>query len=269
MSYFNVSHRSRGRYYMSPVLLDHHNLKWIWLSAGLLLFVTFFAGYIVGFEKSNNKWLARLDPVEITLPSAQVSELSDVEPKIPEIEEPGASIDVDSVDKPVLTKAVVKTTEIKPSGIKAAFIEKKQLKPEAKTSASPKTPVEVETVKESVSPGSVPAVEKSIQNKQDIEPLSKPPTEATVIVDDASEETARYTIQTGMYRSYENAAAKVELLINSNLSAYLQEFKNKNNEMRYNVRFGYFSSYSNAAQALNIYRQSHSDVGYVASYNSE
>ena len=292
MSYLNIRHRSRSRYYMSPVLLDHHNLKWIWLSAGLLLFVTFFGGYIVGFEKSNNKWLAKLDPVEITLPHAQVSELSTVEPQRPEIEEPGASIDVDSTDKPVVEKVLVKAAIIKFPEATAAVIEKKRVKPIAKKgSDSPveqnratqktvalhvekastpfNTPVEAKSVIKSVPSNRAPDADKSVENKQDTELLSEPSTEIISIVDDATEETARFTIQVGMYRSFNNASVKVERLIGSNLSAYLQDYKNKNDEMRYNVRFGYFNSYSNAEQALNIYQQSYSGTGYVARFDRE
>ena len=222
---------------MSPVLLDHRNLKWIWLSLGLFVLMGFLAGYILGFEKSNNKWLARLDPTEITLPNVLVSDLTAVEPQIPEVEEPGANIDVDSVDESAVEELAIIAPEIEASPVEAAAIVDE--------------PVIATAEDESLTESSEPLMEISS------------------IVDDASEETARYSVQVGMYKSFENAATKVEALLNSGLSAYINDYKNKNDETRYNVRFGYFQSFSNAGQALKIYQQSYSGAGYIARFVRE
>ncbi len=279
---------------MSPVLLDHRNLKWIWLSVGLLVAMTFFGGYILGFEKSNNKWLAKLDPVEITLPNALFSDLIAVEPQIPEIVEPGASIDVDNVDAPVIEKVVAIAAKVESPIIESTSIEEKPLKSKfenntvqlddeqkktalesyADVSSTPinttseTVPVAFTTTTETglVSSYGVPGIGGPAQHEQNVESSSDLLIETVDIVDDATEETARYSIQVGMYKSFDNAAAKVEQLINSDLSGYLQDYKNKNDEMRYNVRFGYFNAFSNAEQALAIYQKSYSGSGYIARF---
>ena len=127
---------------MSPVLLDHSNLKWIWLSVGLLAFLTFFGGYILGFEKSNNKWLAKLDPVEIALPTERASDLDAVAAQPPEVEEPGAHIDVDSVDEEAMSAANdpdAYTGVADTVGIKAALAE--PVKPAVKPVSQQAVPV--------------------------------------------------------------------------------------------------------------------------------
>jgi cell division septation protein DedD len=239
---------------MSPVLLDHRNLKWIWLSVALLAFLTFFAGYIFGFEKSNNKWMAKLDPVEIALPEELASSLLDVEAQPPEVEEPGGSIDVDSADDadtdlmPAANDPDAYTGVVETVSIKAAIAE--PVKPAIKQAS--KMPAGLVQSQPQAAPSS--------------EPLTDQPTALTSIVDDADAdaETARYSIQVGMYSSFENADIIVSQLLNSELNAYLDEYQNKKNETRYNVRFGYFASFASAQQALNIYQQNYADSGYIA-----
>ncbi|MDH5612732.1 MAG: SPOR domain-containing protein [Gammaproteobacteria bacterium] len=238
---------------MSPVLLDHRNLKWIWLSVALLAFLTFFAGYILGFEKSNNKWMAKLDPVEIALPEVMASSLTVVEALPPEVEEPGGSIDVDSADGtendliPVANDPDAYTGVIEVAGIKVANAEpvKQIIKQINKKTAGP------------------------VQSQPEAVPISRSQTNQTTaaaasIVDDADAETATYSIQVGMYSNFENAEIKVSQLLNSNLNAYLDEYQNSKNETRYNVRFGYFASFASAQQALTIYEKSYADSGYIA-----
>ena len=242
---------------MSPVLLDHRNLKWICLSVSLFILMGFLAGYILGFEKSNNKWLDRLDPTEITLPNVLISDLAAVEPQIPEIEEPGANIDVDSVDGSVVEEVTV--------------IEPVMARPVNTSLPDEQKLALISNNAEAVSTQII-AIEKSVPVEEAMgfaESLPESSIEVDSIVDDASEETARYSVQVGMYRSFDNAATKVEALLNSGLSAYINDYKNKNDEPRYNVRFGYFQSFSNAGQALKIYQQNYSGSGYIARFVRE
>jgi len=250
---------------MSPVLLDHRNLKWIWLSVGLLVALTFFGGYIMGFEKSNNKWLARLDPTEITLPDALLADLSVIEPQVPEVMEPGATIDVDSVDVSELkdADAIVYAHE---APAVTVVSQKVSLQPVVENSVDEAVVANTDPV---VAVQSVPEPEEQVedvvvQTSSVNEPEAESPVEADSIIDDASEESARYSIQVGMYKSFDNAAARVEELLNSNLSAYINDYKNKNDEIRYNVRFGFFSSFSGALKALKVYEQNYQGSGYVA-----
>lgn len=228
MSHNHIRHRFFSRYYMSPILLDHRNLKWIWLSVALLVFVTFIIGYISGFEKSNDKWQANLDPTEITLPNAVISDLTAVEQQVPDIEEPGASIDVDSVSEIVVVKPVTEKTLI--SEVKSELPQQ-------------------EIVAE------VSQAEEISQNGN--------------IAGDANAATARYSLQVGMYKNVDNADAKMAELLNLDLNTYINEYKNKNDEVRYNVRFGYFSSFSSAVVALEMYQQNYNGSAYVARYVRE
>jgi cell division septation protein DedD len=75
------------------------------------------------------------------------------------------------------------------------------------------------------------------------------------IVDDASAHDAIYSIQVGIYGNLENAERHVDELSAQKLSAYLDEYRNKNDEPRYNVRFGYFASRASAVTALQRWEQ--------------
>ena len=299
MSNTRIFHRSRSRYYMSPILLDHPKLKWVFLAVGLLVIMMFFGGYILGFEKSNNKWIAQLEPVEIALPNADDSALAVVEAQKPEFEEPGASIDVDSVDEDSHFLAVadnsdaysgiVESTVIKVAMAKPVkpMIDHAMKGPAEKIStlkvvtdnASAEVSSEInDTNEQAVVSDNIAAINEtrkallaivsgidgSSQKESEIAASSDTASEALIMVEDASEETARYSIQVGMYSSAENAQAKVEQLLNANLNAYLRNYKNKNDEVRYNVRFGYFSSFKRGLKALNIYEKNFAGSGYVA-----
>lgn len=300
MSNANIHHRSRGRYYMSPILLDHPKLKWILLVVGLLVIMMFFGGYILGFEKSNNKWIAQQEPREIALPNADDSALVVIEAQAPEFEEPGASIDVDSVDDEdshFITVAnnsdsytgIVESTVIKVAMAKPVkpMIDHAMIEPTEKIStlkvvtanASAEVSSEInDTTEQAVASDSIAAINEtrkallaivsgidgSSQNESEIAASSYAASEALTMIDDASEETARYSIQVGMYSSAENARAKVNQLLDANLNAYLHNYKNKKDEARYNVRFGYFSSFKVGLKALNIYEKNFAGSGYVA-----
>ena len=229
---------------MSPVLLDHRKLKWIWLSVGLLAFLTFLGGYILGFEKSNTRWMAKLNPLVMPLPGAMASAVAVVEAEPPATEEPGARIDVDSADDIGSDQAVADNPDAYTGIVAAIEISSAQAAPAQPASTKRAEPGAGQTEKE---------------------PASAAPADRTAsIVEDASADTANYAIQVGMYSSFENAEARVSQLLNSNLNAYLNEYQNKKDETRYNVRFGYFASFASAQQALNIYQMSEAGTGYIA-----
>ena len=284
MSQSKIRQRYRGRVYLAPVLLDHSSLKWLWLSVFLLFVTAFLGGYIFGFEKAENRWLAKLDPMELSLPEVVALSQTEVEAQKPLIEEPGASIDVDSVDDPVADNvvAVIKPAVQVVASAVAANNEKKEkiVKPvqavnEKVSMASPKVIVEtakLEDDKEDVV-STISSQVKEMPVSEDVAlAMGGPPadnsgevisTEALNIVDTATEETARYSIQMGVYSDFNNAENKVEELLNLNLSAYMSQYQNQKDETRYNVRFGHFSSFSSARQALNIYGQHFVGSGYI------
>ena len=266
---------------MSPVLLDHRNLKWIWLSVGLLSFLIFFIGYILGFEQTNNKWMAKLDPVEMAIPNADDLALVVVEAQTPEAAEPGANIDVDSVGAnefdpfSIVNNAEAHTiivdasdletvAEINVSEVDADESDETILK-----TTDLKTITETKTALLSVSSDLDDLVstqqEVSSPLEPRLEPIVEKKPEATTIVDDASEKTASFSIQVGVYSDFDNAATKAAQLLNWGLNAYLDEHKNTNDETRYKVRFGYFSSYNSGQRALGVYEKHFSGSGYVAS----
>lgn len=220
---------------MSPVLLDHRNLKWVWTCIALFVFMAFCSGYIFGFEKSNRQWMAKIDPVEITLPAVAATTLAEVEEQIPEFEEPGANIDVGSADEQVRVDGpLIKTPLV--TEAEADVIEPAVLESDPEETGFNEAADQVAEIEEAM----------------------------TEIVDNASEEDARYSIQVGMYKKIDNAANRVEELLSENLNAYIHEYKNTNDETRYNVRFAYFSSFSSAGEALKIYQQHYVGSGYIA-----
>ena len=220
---------------MSPVLLDHRNLKWVLTCIALFVFMTFCGGYIFGFERSNGQWMAKIDPVEITLPEVVMTSMAEVEEQTPEFEEPGANIDVDSADEQVR--------------IDGPFI---------------KTPLVTVADTDVIEPAVLDSDPEETGLNEVADQVAEIEEAMTEIVDNASEEDARYSIQVGMYKKIDNAANRVEELLSENLNAYIHEYNNANDETRYNVRFAYFSSFSSAGEALKIYQQHYTGSGYIA-----
>ena len=218
---------------MSPVLLDHRNLKWVWVSLCLFVFMGFFGGYILGFEKSNKQWMTKLEPVAIDLPNVVTFELAETEAQPPEVVEPGASIDVDSVDAEYIM--VVESDD------------------------------SVELA-DDLSIASITVDELSQPEIQDPVASEAAP-EDSAIVETANVDNARYSIQVGMYSSFDNAAKKVEKLLTDDLNAYIHEYQNQKDEIRYNVRFGYFDTFSSAGTALKVFEHSYAGSGYIAHIN--
>ena len=85
-------------------------------------------------------------------------------------------------------------------------------------------------------------------------------------MDDATADDALYSIQVGIYGSANNAQRQVDALSAQHLSAYLDQYQNKDDQTRYNVRFGYFASRASAVAALEAWQarsQPQSSNGYV------
>jgi len=273
----HIYRRSWGRFYVPPTLLDHRSYKLLLATLILFSFGSFVFGYISGYEKAEDVLLAEIDSQEMLLPEIDISQLAQLEAQPPEVEEPGASIDVDSVDvdteattalkpaiedkqvvqanKPVVTRPVAKQADAITAPVtNIAEVEKEDPKPSVMLASLDPVPPEV-----ALGVGGPPAeAEDIIDQSQATEQL---------IVDDATRETGRYSIQVGMYSSFNNAANRVEELINNNLNAYIQDYKNSKGEPRYNVRFGYFASLTSAKQALALFEQNHAGSGYIARIN--
>ncbi len=103
-------------------------------------------------------------------------------------------------------------------------------------------------------------------NTDDNQQLSKvlEPGAEVGIIDTATAEDARYTIQVGAFADSQNALRRMSELESLNLSAYTDGYRNSQNELRFNVRFGYFNNKSSALAALNSFEQNMSGSGYIA-----
>ena len=274
----HIYRRSWGRFYVPPTLLDHRSYKLLLATLILFSFGSFVFGYISGYEKAEDVLLAEVDSQEMLLPQIDISQLAQVEAQPPEVEEPGASIDVDSVGADAEA-----TTALKPAlDDKKVVPAKNPVAPnpvakQVEVITTPKTDV-VEVEKENLDSAVMLASLDPVPPEV-VLGVGGPPAEAEqgmdepratgeqLIVDDATMETGRYSIQVGMYSSFDNAANRVEELLNNNLNAYIQDYKNSKGETRYNVRFGYFASLTSARQALAVFENNHAGSGYIARIN--
>jgi hypothetical protein len=68
----------------------------------------------------------------------------------------------------------------------------------------------------------------------------------------------------GVFADEDNALRRLSELEALQLSAYVNEYANKREEVRYTVRFGYFKNKSSALAALDVFEQNLSGSGYVA-----
>jgi len=257
MSNTHIRHTRRSKHYMSPVLLDHSSQKKLMISMVLALVVVFLSGYVVGFKKAEVKLASLIDTVALDLPGTAAEFSADMEPQRPMLAEPGEMIDVDSVDdkKVAGLNGIIKVAQASTS---EATVNPSQT---AMKKVVPEDVLEVEQkeaeVNQAVSNGASEPLAIGGPSESD------PGQEELLIQDTATEETAAYSIQVGMYGQLSNAEQKVEALIATDLSAYLTDYMNKKNEIRYNVRFGYFANRSSAREALATYEKELSGSGYI------
>lgn len=258
MSDTHIRHTRRSKHYMSPVLLDHRSLKKLGFSMALALVVVFLSGYVVGFKKAEVKLAVRIETLSIEVPAPVAGTFADMEAQPPMLVEPGEMIDVDSADdeQMVSVKGVINAAQVSQNELikKPSQAEMKKIKSVAAEETEQKSVEEKQMLTTAAShplPIGGPA---ESDPGQEVEQL---------IQDTATEESAAYSIQVGMYGQLENAERKVEQLIATDLSAYLTDYMNKKNEIRYNVRFGYFANRSSARVALATYVKELSGSGYI------
>jgi cell division septation protein DedD len=257
MSNTHIRHTRRSKHYMSPVLLDHSTQKKLVLSMVLALVVVFLSGYVVGFKKAEVKLASFIDTVALDLPVTATEFSADMEPQRPMLPEPGETIDVDSVDEEKVAgiNGIINVAQASESEavVKPSQIAMKMAVPVAVQEVEKKKTEVNQTVSDDV-PGPL-----AIGGPSE----SDPGQEELLIQDTATEESAAYSIQVGMYGQLSNAEQKVDELIATDLSAYLTDYMNKKNEIRYNVRFGYFADRSSAREALATYEKELSGSGYI------
>jgi cell division septation protein DedD len=250
MADIHIRRTRRSKHYMAPVLLDHSGQKKLMLGMTLALLVVFLGGYVTGFRKAEMRLASFIDTVALDLPGI-ISEFSgDMEPQRPMLAEPGESIDVDIAGQEPLPESV----EVADAGQVAKIeVSKPVSMPVVKAPALVATEEKLTDTAEASRPLAIGGPLESDPG-QGAEPL---------IQDTATEETAVYSIQVGMYGLLDNAERKVEELIAADLSAYITDYLNRKKEVRYNVRFGYFADRRSAKAALATYEKVFSGSGYV------
>jgi cell division protein FtsN len=272
---------------MAPLLLDHRSLFRAGLYLGLCGVLIFFGGYYTGYQKAaQNGDIAMSRTMALALPGAALADASEFEPQVPVTTEPGADIDVDSPDNTVAKTTHshdIDTEQAKPGVLgeqsnPPSVANKMQVvntQPEKAISNNNSTEPEVASSKHAS--GSVSIVNKVATEKPDLQLASLKVTpevlestdDATIVqnqlIDTADANSARYTIQVGMYADMGNAERRVAELEAQQLSAYIDAYTNKQDKERFNVRFGYFNSMSSARKALAVYENQFSGSGYIAS----
>ena len=96
------------------------------------------------------------------------------------------------------------------------------------------------------------------------QPTGRPPVGQAGIADTATAEDARYTIQVGVFADADNALRRQAELEAQQLSAYINGYSTKRDELRFIVRFGYFRNKSGAVAALAHFENKMAGSGYVA-----
>lgn len=272
MSDTYIRHTRRSKHYMAPVLLDHRSQRKLVITMVLVLVVIFLCGYVMGFKKAEVKLASHVDTVALALAKPVEGTAADIEPQRPMLPEPGETIDVDRVDD----EQVASVNGI----INLAQAAQSETSEKLSQTAMKKTVLIADQTAEQNDVEEKQAQLTVASHPMGIGvpiggpiggPAQSDPGQGTVqlIQDNATEDSATYSIQVGMYGQLENAEQKVEELIANDLSAYLTDYTNKKNEIRYNVRFGYFADRKSARQALATYEKELSGSGYIVRLEPE
>ena len=240
---------------MAPFLIDkRHVFTFVTLFLFLAL-LCFVGGFFLGHHYATNKTTSSTIS-ELLLPDAESSVLL-VEDYAAPVNEPGENVDVDKpdVDKIEVKKAIVKKPIVKKPIVKKAKVKKAEVK-------SSDVVVSSKVIAKSVEKKTI-AVKKVITNAEIVSDPIEVDTPLSKIVDNATKEDARYSIQVGLYGIKINAERRVQNLINKQLSGHLTSFINNKGDTLYNVRFGYFLDMTSVNEALGIYQQKHTGEGYI------
>ena len=259
---------------MTPLLLDQRSILKAGMTIVFSMFVVFCTGFYIGMQNPGfSRHVGLNTTIALALPSPAHADTVELEPHVPPIQSPGADIDVDSPDITGTRVAVLPDPAgslVDTTGEPTASLPEKAAVGDEKAQQQD-SQVQVASL-------SVPAdlfssdTEAAVINQQQGRPAAgDAPTSITqtdpdrlvAIVDNATADDARYTIQVGVFADSDNAVRRVEELETLNLSAYTQGYANKRNQLRFNVRFGYFMDKASAVAALNHFEQDLSGSGYV------
>ncbi len=265
---------------MAPVLLDHRSLLRAGLAMSMILLLVFISGYTVGYSRAVSAPDAELNKtVALVLPGLAYADAAEFEQQIPEATEPGADIDVDAPDLAVdavsdgpKLSVEDRAVELNRTADNQAVAEEK-IQPEdiVATSESAATAgnVHVQLASLIVTPDVVvpelhaQSIDSIVTGPSTPEQSNEDPKAQPQIVDTATRDDARYTIQVGMFTELNYAVSRKQELESQQLSAYIHEYKNKKDEIRFSVRFGYFDSKSSARAALASFEQGMNGSGFI------
>lgn len=250
---------------MAPVLFDQRRLFSAGMTIMLGMIVVFAGGYYLGYQKAVSGTGTGLNKtMALALPRPAHADTAQYGPHTPEIQLPGANIDVDAPDDAVTSIDSKAKAAVQPERMNAeveAVIDE--------TTSRIENPAPVETLAQRDSQQLQMA---ALEIKQDLTDADRRSglidattdhQQAAGAFDTASAADARYTIQVGVFADSDNAMRKKSQLESRHLSAYIQEYTNKRDEQRFNVRFGYFNNKSSALAALEDFEQNTSGSGYV------
>ena len=267
---------------MKPVLLDQKSIFRAGITISLSMLVVFFSGYYIGQQKADSgKGMGLNKTMALALPGPAHADTAEFEPHIPQAQMPGAYIDVDSAEE---TAAGINSKEQADTQVHSAGAEIETVIIETtskieKPAVSDVSAVQVDQQLHLASLAITPDIFKTgntadVTNVTHDNPIidghdqrrsgSFESGSQAETMDTANAEDARYTIQVGVFADSENAMRKKSELESQKLSAYIDEYTNKRDELRFNVRFGYFKDKSSAVTALSIFQQNASGSGYVS-----
>jgi len=257
---------------MTPLLLDQRSIFKAGITISLALSAVFISGYYLGLQNSGlGEGLGLNKTIALALPRPAHADTGEYAPQVPQALLPGATIDVDSPDATLATQQQEpgKTVD-RQVGRPTGFIGNA----DAGQGSAPKHDEQLQLASlaiplDALNTGIEPIIteqQPEIQAREgDEQPSSDLATAAaqSLIIDTASAEDARYTIQVGVFSASENAIRRMSELESQSLSAYTQGYANKRNQLRFNVRFGYFNNKASAAAALNLFEKDLAGSGYI------
>ena len=249
---------------MKPVLLDQHSILRAGMAISLGMLVVFCSGYYVGQQKAvPGTGLGLNKTIALALPRPAHADTTEYEPLIPQADSPGATIDVDSPEDTVVGAEALEQTNTQmhkaEAKVEAVIQETTNIIENSAASDSSTGPESQQLQLASLAmttdvfqldseAGDIEAAEDTQLSTVDEQQFNTSigSGDQSEIIDTASVDDARYTIQVGVYADSENAIRRMSDLEALQLSAYINDYTNKSDETRFNVRFGYFKDKSSA-----------------------
>ena len=266
---------------MTPILLDQASIFRAGVAVSFTMLAVFSGGYYIGHQQADSGKGMELDKtIALALPRPAHADTAEYEPQIPQAQMPGAYIDVDSPDETTAGNSRQQAvTQAHSAGADVENVINETTSTIETPAVTDVTAVQDHQQLHLASLAVTPDVFKTANdtdvihktddqtiNTVDHQQLSgglEPGVQARII-DTATAEDARYTIQVGVFADSQNAIRRMSELESQHLSAYTDGYTNKRNELRFNVRFGYFKDKSSALAALDSFEQNMSGSGYIA-----